>query len=60
MDVLGQILGAEAIADGSQFELIRITVIDDRALSIQLIEPIAHFPTLLADPIASAISKNPM
>ena len=53
--ILGDIVGAEDMVDGSSSELTGINLIDEQRFSVELVAPRADFPTMLADPIASVV-----
>ena len=53
--ILGDIVGAEDVVDGSSSELTGINLIDEQRFSVELVAPRADFPTMLADPIASVV-----
>ena len=53
--ILGEIVGAEDVVDGSSSELTEINLIDDQRFSVELVEPRTDFPTMVADPIASVV-----
>ncbi len=57
-DVFGDVIGAEVVASGLSRELTGVTVVDDRHLEVRLTSPRPDFPLLLADPVASVISRS--
>ena len=56
--ILGNIVGANKVADGTSIELEGISLVDDQTLIVTLNAPASDFPTLLADPIASILKRN--
>ena len=56
--VLGNITGANQVANGTSNELAGIRLIDDQRLAVELISPAADFPTRIADPIASILKRE--
>ena len=53
--ILGDIVGAREVVDGSSRELTGVNLIDDQRLTVELVEPRTDFPTMVADPIASVV-----
>ena len=53
--ILGDIVGAGDVIDGSTSELTGINLIDDQRFTVELAEPRTDFPTMVADPIASVV-----
>ena len=52
------ILGSKEVLEGKKDELEGVQVIDERTLVVHLSEPVAHFPMLLALPVASVVKKE--
>ena len=57
-DVFGLVDGADAVILGESEDLGGVVVIDDRTLRVNLTNPRADFPALLADPVASVLKKD--
>ena len=57
-DVFGLVQGAEAVISGDSEDLEGVVVIDDRTLQVNLDQPRADLPALLADPVASVLKKD--
>ena len=57
-DVFGLVEAAEAVILGDSEDISGVVVVDDRTLRINLTEPRADFPALLADPVASVLKKD--
>ena len=56
--VLGNIVGATQIVNGTSEELSGVRLIDDQRITVDLSAPQTDFPTLLADPIASVVQPD--
>ena len=57
-DVFGFVEGVDAVANGESEDLTGVSVIDDRTLDVRLTQPRAEFIALVADPVASVLSKD--
>lgn len=58
VSVFGGIVGAQDVIDGRASDLTGVKAVDDRTLTIELKEPLAHFPMLVAQPIASVLRRE--
>ena len=56
--VFGAIVGAQDILNGEASDLIGVKAIDDRTLTVELHKPLAHFPMLVAQPIAFVLRRE--
>ncbi len=57
-EILGSIVGAEAILEGTTEELTGVDAIDDRTLRVTLSAPRVDFAALLAEPVASVLKRE--
>ncbi len=57
-DVLGMIVGSDAVISGAKTELQGVEVIDDLTLVVRLVRPAYHFTALLSDPVASVLKPD--
>ena len=57
-EVLGSIVGADDVLSGDASDLEGLVATDDRTLEVRLRSPLPHFPQLLAEPVATVLSRE--
>ena len=57
-DIFGSIVGAEIFLTGKVEGLYGVEVVDDRTVTVSLIEPRSNFIALLSDPVTSILKRD--
>ena len=56
--VFDAVLGFTEVAGASDAEMSGVNAVDDSTLVVDLARPVAHFPMLLANPVAAVLSRD--
>ena len=56
--VFNAVLGFAEVAGASDAEMSGVRAVDDSTLVVDLVRPVAHFPMMLADPVAAVLSRD--
>ena len=56
--VFNAVQGFTEVAGASDAEMSGVNAVDDSTLVVDLVRPVAHFPMMLADPVAAVLSES--
>ena len=56
--IFNAVLGFTEVAGASDAEMSGVRAVDDSTLVVDLVRPVAHFPMMLADPVAAVLSRD--